>query len=280
MDRKIRNTIQGFRTTDGAGVSLVRVLGNRTVDMYDPILMLDSFDSVNPDDYIAGFPMHPHRGIETISLVVSGKMVHKDSLGNEDGIENGEVQWMTAGSGILHEEKLPASERMLGVQLWLNLPKKDKMVKPEYNSLKKDEIEEIQIDGGVLRLISGSYKDHKGYQPKYLPLDYYHITLEPNKKFKIEMESNKSVMVFTLLGDAKIAGENVPVKTAVKLTEGTSLEIESLEEEAQILFLSSDRLDEPVAWGGPIVMNTREEVQEAFLELDSGSFLKEELDYE
>ncbi|MDZ4910763.1 pirin family protein, partial [Clostridium perfringens] len=127
------------------GVSLVRVLGNTTVETYDPILMLDSFDSTNPEEYTAGFPMHPHRGIETISLVVKGNMVHKDSLGNEDGITDGEVQWMTAGSGILHEEKLPASDKMLGVQLWLNMPRKHKMAPPEYHSIKKEEIKEIPI---------------------------------------------------------------------------------------------------------------------------------------
>lgn len=279
MKRKVINQVQGFRTQDGAGVSLVRVLGNTTVSTYDPILMLDSFDSINPDDYTAGFPMHPHRGIETISLIVEGNMVHRDSLGNEDGITNGEVQWMTAGSGILHEEMLPASERMLGVQLWLNLPKKDKMVPPEYHSIKKDQIEEIEIEGGVLRLISGEYKGHKGFQPKYSPLDYYHIVLEPNSKFTVEMEEDKSVMVFLLMGDGKIADENVKVKTAVKLSEGDSLDIESLDEELQVLYLSSDMLKEPISWGGPIVMNTREELELAFTELRNGRFLKENVDY-
>ncbi|MBN2221661.1 MAG: pirin family protein, partial [Vallitaleaceae bacterium] len=128
MERTVRNQVTGYRTQDGAGVSLVRVLGNRTVDEFDPLLMLDSFDSINPSDYIAGFPLHPHRGIETISYVYRGHMTHKDSLGNEDTIGDGEVQWMTAGSGILHEENLPASDRLLGVQLWLNLAAKDKMV--------------------------------------------------------------------------------------------------------------------------------------------------------
>jgi redox-sensitive bicupin YhaK (pirin superfamily) len=172
MERKVKDKIKGFKTTDGAGVSLVRVLGNTTVETFDPILMLDSFESTNPEEYVAGFPMHPHRGIETISLIVNGNMVHKDSLGNEDGITDGEVQWMTAGSGILHEEKLPASDKLLGVQLWLNMPQKYKMAPPEYHSIKKEEIKEIPIDGGTLRLISGEYKEHKGFTGKYLPLDY------------------------------------------------------------------------------------------------------------
>lgn len=279
MKRMVKNKVRGFRTTDGAGVNLVRVLGNTTAETYDPILMLDSFDSTNPEEYTAGFPMHPHRGIETISLVVKGNMVHKDSLGNEDGITDGEVQWMTAGSGILHEEKLPASDKILGVQLWLNMPQKYKMAPPEYHSIKKEEIKEIPIDGGILRLISGQYKEHKGFMGKYLPMDYYHIILNANNKFNIETENDKSVLVFLLSGDAKVAGETISEKTAVKLTNGDSLDIESLHEDIQILFISSDKLEEPVSWGGPIVMNTREELDLAFRELSEGSFLKEKVDY-
>ena len=279
MKRKIKDRVTGFRTKDGAGVNLVRVLGHNTIETFDPILMLDSFDSTNPDEYTAGFPMHPHRGIETISLVVRGHMVHRDSLGHEDGISDGEVQWMTAGSGILHEEKLPASDKLLGVQLWLNMPKKDKMAAPEYHSIKKNDIKEIPIDGGILRLISGNYKEYEGFKGKYLPLDYYHIMLKANNKFTIETEENKSVLVFLLSGDAKVTDEIVREKTAVKLTEGDSLDIESLNEDIQILFISSDKLDEPVSWGGPIVMNTKEEVQQAFAELRNGSFLKEKVEY-
>lgn len=279
MKREIRDKVTGYRTKDGAGVSLVRVLGNTTVETYDPILMLDSFDSIDPADYVAGFPMHPHRGIETVSLISRGNMVHRDSLGNSDGITDGEVQWMTAGSGIKHEEMLPASERMLGVQLWLNMPREHKMAPPEYHSIKKEDIEEIPIDGGILRLISGQYKDHKGFAAKYSPLDFYHIYLEENKSFTIEMKEDKSVLVFLLLGDAKVAGEQVKEKTAVKLTEGTSLDIEALDEDIQILFISSDKLEEPVAWAGPIVMNTEDELRVAMHELRNGTFLKEQVDY-
>lgn len=279
MKRKITEKMKGFRTTDGAGVSLVRVLGHSTVESYDPILMLDSFDSLNPADYTKGFPLHPHRGIETITLLSRGNMVHKDSLGNEDGITDGEVQWMTAGSGILHEEALPASERMLGVQLWLNMSKKDKMAPPEYSSIKKDEIEEFPLEKGRLRLISGSYKGHQGFMGKYQALDYYHILLDKNASLTLEMEKEKSVLVFLLLGDARVAGEEVEEKTAVKLSEGTELTIEALEEAIEILFISSDRLDEPVAWGGPIVMNTKEELRQAFKDLEDGTFLKEAIHY-
>lgn len=279
MKREIREKVRGFRTKDGAGVSLVRVLSNNTIEAFDPILMLDSFDSRDPEDYRKGFPMHPHRGIETISLIVEGKMVHKDSLGNEDGITDGEVQWMTAGSGILHEELLPESDRMLGVQLWLNLPKEDKMCPPEYHSLKKDQIEEIELEGGLLRLISGNYKGHQGFQGKYQALDFYHIRLEPGASLSLDMEEDKAVLVFLLQGDGLVAGEMVEEKTAVRLGQGRSLDLGAQDQAVDFLFLSSDRLDEPVAWGGPIVMNTDQELRQAFEDLHSGNFLKENLDY-
>ncbi|MBC2576595.1 pirin family protein [Peptostreptococcus canis] len=279
MERKVKTKVRGFRTTDGAGVNLVRVLGNNTTKEFDPILMLDSFDSVNPDDYTAGFPMHPHRGIETISYVSRGKMVHRDSLGNEDGISDGEVQWMNSGSGILHEEKVPASERLLGVQLWLNLPAKDKMSKPSYNSIKNEDIKEIEIEGGKLRLLAGEYGEHQGYKGDYLPLDYYDIHLNPNAEVMLTMNMDDSVMVFTLLGDIYINGEHIEEKTAVKLTEGDRLTIKNGEKNGQVLYVSSRALNEPISWAGPIVMNTQEEVQNAFSELRSNNFIKEKVEY-
>lgn len=280
MERKIINKVQGFRTRDGAGVSLVRVLGHSTTDIYDPFLMLDSFDSVNPEDYNAGFPMHPHRGIETISYIYRGKMVHNDSLGNSDMISDGEIQWMTAGSGIMHEEILPDSERMLGVQLWLNLPAKYKFAKPNYRAIKNDEIKEIKFDGGYLRLLSGRYKEELGYQAEYLPLDYYDIHIEEGKELKIEVDSNKSVFLFTLSGDATICSEYIGEKTAVKTGEGDSITVKGVKGGSQILFLSSDRLGESIAWGGPIVMNTQKELQQAFTDLREGNFIKSKIDYE
>jgi len=279
MKRKIKEQVTGFRTQDGAGVSLVRVLGNATVEEYDPILMLDSFDSENPDDYTAGFPMHPHRGIETISYVYRGKMTHRDSLGNEDTIADGEVQWMTAGSGIMHEEKLPASERMLGVQLWLNLPAKDKMVTPAYKSIKNTEIEEIPLEHGKLRLLAGKYESHKGYMSKYLPLDYYDIHLDADSSMEITTQEDASVMLFTLLGDAYIGDVLVKEKTAVKLTQGNQITIKATSHNAQVLYVSSKRLDESVAWGGPIVMNTKKELDQAFDDLRNGTFLQKKIDY-
>ena len=279
MKRKISRLVRGYRTKDGAGVSLVRVLGNQTVREYDPILMLDSFDSTNPDDYTAGFPIHPHRGIETISYVYRGKMTHKDSLGNEDTISDGEVQWMTAGSGIMHEERLPAAERLLGVQLWLNLPAKDKMAPPAYHSIKRSEIQEVDFEWGKLRLLAGEFEGLKGYISKYLPLDYYDLHLNPNSSITLNTERERSVMVFTLSGDAYIGGELVKEKTAVKLTDGDALEIKATDERAQVLYVSSKRLDEPVVWGGPIVMNTQEELSKAFDDLRKGIFIKDKISY-
>ena len=279
MERRVIQQVRGYRTTDGAGVSLVRVLGNRTVQVYDPILMLDSFDSTNPDDYTAGFPMHPHRGIETISYVYRGYMTHKDSLGNEDTIGDGEVQWMTAGSGIMHEEKLPAAERLLGVQLWLDLPAKDKMSPPAYHSIKNADIEEIYFDWGKLRLMAGEFEGRKGYMSNYLPLDYYDLHLNPEASVIMNTERERSVMLFTLLGDAYIGGEQIIEKTAVKLSSGDRVEIKATDKRAQVLFVSSKRLDEPVAWGGPIVMNTKEELNKAFDDLRNGTFLKDKIAY-
>lgn len=277
--RSIAQQVTGFPTRDGAGVSLVRVLGHNTVESYDPFLMLDSFDSTEPSDYIAGFPMHPHRGIETISFLSSGAMTHRDSLGNEDTVTDGEVQWMTAGSGIQHEEKLPAVEKMLGVQLWLNMSKANKMAKPAYHALKKDMIETIPIAGGVLRLLAGTYKDHHGFQGLYQPLDYYDLRLEPHAEITLDVPSENSAFVFTLKGDVFVAGEYVKEKTAALTTVGDTLHLRTGDMPAEILFVSSKRLDEPVAWGGPIVMNTQAELREAFTELRLGTFLKEQLDY-
>lgn len=279
MERIVKQKIQGFRTQDGAGVNLVRVLSHDTMEEYDPILMLDSFDSTNPDEYIAGFPMHPHRGIETISYVYSGKMTHKDSLGNEDTIGDGEVQWMTAGSGILHEEKLPASDRLLGVQLWLNLPSDKKMVDPEYCAVKNHEIPELVLEEGKVRVLAGSYGDVVGHQSKYLPLDYYDLHLNQGAKLSIPTDMNRSIMIFTLMGEVRVGEELISEKTAAKLTEGDHVTITAVANHTQVLFISSSRLGEPIAWGGPIVMNTKEELQQAYYEIRQGTFIRKRIDY-
>jgi len=186
---------------------------------------------------------------------------------------------MTAGSGIMHEEKLPPAERLLGVQLWLNLPAKDKMVQPAYHSIKNKEIEEIELGIGKLRLLAGEYEGRKGFISKYLPLDYYDLHLNPNASITLNTENERSVMVFTLLGDSYIGNELVKEKTAVKLTSGDHLEIKASNKNAQVLFISSTSLDEPIAWGGPIVMNTKEELKKAFDDLSEGTFLRSKISY-
>ncbi|ERT59236.1 pirin family protein [Megasphaera vaginalis (ex Srinivasan et al. 2021)] len=278
--RSVIHTVCGVHTTDGAGVRLVRVLDNTTTDAYDPILLLDSFDSTDPADYTAGFPMHPHRGIETISYVYKGAMRHKDSLGSADTVSDGGVQWMTAGSGILHEEQLPPTKRMLGVQLWLNLPQKDKMAPPSYHAITAEKIEEIPFAGGFLRLLAGSYLQHQGFQGRYLPLDYYDIHINGNAAFTVDTKTDASVMIFTLTGSITVGAETLPEKTAAKLSPGDAVTLTAGHQGAQVLFMSSRRLDEAVTWGGSIVMNTPEELQECFRELRLGTFLKNTLSYE
>ena len=280
MIRKVTEQIQGQRTKDGAGVSLVRVLGNQTADAYDPFLMLDAFDSANPDDFKAGFPMHPHRGIETVTFIAGGSMTHRDHLGTEMTVRDGEAQWLTAGSGAFHEE-MPGGEHLIGTQLWLNLPAKDKMTaEPAYHGITRDEIREFPFPGGKLRLLTGTYQEYKGWQGKYLPLDYYDIHLDPHAELTIDVEENRSAFVFTLLGDAEVSGTSVREKTAARLGTGDQVTLKAGDAPSEILFMSSVRLDEPVAWYGPIVMNSEEELYQAFKELNEGTFIKKEEKYD
>src|SRR5665647_67662 len=156
--RTIRKIVTGKNTIDGAGVKLVRVIGYNDTKDFDPFLMLDAFDSTDPDDYTRGFPWHPHRGIETITYLIKGDIEHGDSLGNKGSILDGDCQWMTAGSGIIHQEMPKACERMLGVQLWLNLPAKDKMAEPKYRDIRLQDIPAVKEDAAIVRVISGEYK--------------------------------------------------------------------------------------------------------------------------
>ena len=281
MLRHAANVVKGYRTQDGAGVSLVRVLGDHTARDFDPFLMLDSFDSTNPDDYTAGFPLHPHRGIETVSYLREGAMHHRDIMGFEDTVTSGEVQWMCAGSGVEHEETIPAARRLLGVQLWLNLPAAEKMAQPTYHAVKRDDIESVPLDGAVLRLLAGRYvdengKSHQGFVGSHLPLDYYELTVEAGHSVEIPVDEDRSVLAFTLEGPALIGGLPLGEKTAVKLVEGDHVGITATgEKPSVVLLMSSVALREPIAWGGPIVMNSTAELRQAFRDLDEGTFIKE-----
>ncbi len=279
MARKVIKTVQGFPAVDGDGVQLVRVLGNKTVYDFDPFLMLDSFDTTDPEAWKHGFPRHPHRGIETVTFMSQGEVTHRDNLGNQATVGDGGAQWLTAGSGAYHSEFMNAKDRLLGLQLWLNLPQKEKMSEPYYHSINNDKIQEILVEGGKLRLLTGNYLDHKGFQSPHLPLDYYNIFLEPNATLTIPTDAKRSVMVFTLVGDAIVAGKHIAEKTAVKLGDGDSVEIKAGDKPIEIMLMSSIALNEPIAWYGPIVMNDNNELRQAVSDLQNGTFVKSKIDY-
>ncbi|MDR2302781.1 MAG: pirin family protein [Deltaproteobacteria bacterium] len=272
--REFKKAVKGHATVDGAGVHLVRVLNDRTVEDYDPFLMLDSFDATDPSLYVKGFPYHPHRGIETITYIIEGQMIHEDSLGNKGTINSGESQWMTAGSGIMHQEMPQASKRMLGAQIWLNLPKKDKMAPPRYFDIKKDMIPVIEDGPATVRVISGHYKGTQGVTPKYVPATLYDVSIKPNSLFEIDTVPTDNVFVFLVEGPIKTAGHDCEVKSAVLYGPGDRIELETKAEPSRLIYFSGPPIKEPVAWGGPIVMNTREELEEAFDELGKGTFIK------
>lgn len=279
MERKVIQKVKGFRATDGAGVSLVRVLGHETVYDFDPFLMLDSFDSTDQREYSAGFPTHPHRGIETVTFLAKGRMTHGDHLGTTQTISDGEAQWLTAGSGAFHSEQ-PGGNHLIGLQLWLNLPKKDKMTAaPAYHGITNDEIQEFPFEGGKLRLLTGEYQGHKGWQGKYLPLDYYDIHMNPGAKITLDVKPENTVMVFTLVGDIVTGGTHVEMKTAARLVDGDTVTIEAGRDGADVMLMSAPALHEPISWYGPIVMNTQSEIRTAIHELNDGTFVKQNTKY-
>ncbi len=273
--REIIKTVQGHRTTDGAGVRLVRVLGYRDTADFDPFLMLDSFDSTDPEDYIAGFPLHPHRGIETITYLIAGRIDHEDSLGNKGVIHSGESQWMTAGSGILHQEMPQPSERMLGLQLWLNLPAAKKMANPAYLTITPDMIPMVQKDTMQVRVLSGRFEGASGVSPRHIAASIFDVALDVGATAQLPVNPDEMVFVFLIEGDGIIGGQTIPAKTAVLFGEGDTISVSAPQTFAlRFIFFSGKALHEPVAWGGPIVMNTREELDHAFNELQRGTFIK------
>ena len=273
--REIQKTVRGQRAVDGAGVRLVRVLGNADVYDFDPFLMLDSFDSTNPSDYTAGFPWHPHRGIETITYLISGRIEHMDSLGNKGVISSGESQWMTAGSGILHQEMPQVADRMLGFQLWLNLPRKEKMAEPAYLSITPKDIPLITSGKAAIRVLSGKYGDANGVFPRHIPASIFDISLPRGESLTLPTKPEENVFVFLIEGDAVVNATLISEKTAVLFGGGDSVSFSAApERDLRIIFFSGKALHEPIAWGGPIVMNTREELDQAFDELRRGTFIK------
>lgn len=275
-ERKIKRKVQGNSAIDGAGVHLIRVLGPETIEDFDPFLMLDSFDSKNPEDYIKGFPWHPHRGIETITYLAKGEIEHSDSLGNTGSIKEGQTQWMTAGSGIMHQEMPQAVPEMLGLQFWLNLPREEKMTSPKYFDIVENMIGVKEENNVTVKVISGEYNGVKGASSHHIPTNLYDISLKAGAHIEIPVKEDETVFVFTLVGDCIVVGENVDAKTAVLLEDGDTISLTAPENsDAKVIFAMAKPLHEPVSWGGPIVMNTREELEHAFQELNTGDFVKE-----
>ncbi len=269
--------VSGRRTTDGAGVSLVRVFGRPDVKDFDPFLMLDAFDSRDPNDYIKGFPWHPHRGIETITYLIRGEMEHGDSLGNSGTIRGGDCQWMTAGSGIIHQEMPKPAERLLGAQLWLNLPAKDKMCPPKYNDLVSGEIPVVKEESGEVRILSGAYGAVRGpMKADYVQPRYLDVLVSGGESWALETPPGATVFIYIVEGEGSFGpgeGTTVDEKNAVLFSKGETFAVKAAEKGVRFLYLEGEPLKEPVAWGGPIVMNTKEELDQAFKDLEDDTFI-------
>ncbi|TWH51855.1 pirin family protein [Sporomusa sp. KB1] len=276
--RTVKKIITGEKAVDGAGVRLVRVIGHSDTEDFDPFLMLDAFDSVNPTDYVKGFPWHPHRGIETITYLVQGNIEHEDSLGNQGSILDGECQWMTAGAGIIHQEMPKPSERMLGVQLWLNLPAKNKMVVPKYHGIAKADIPIIDEGERKIHIIAGSYNGKTGaMEGDYVKPLYLDVEVNPGVEWSLDTEEDATVFVYILQGEGTFGSasdEFISAKHAILFNEGRKFRVKASDNGIRFLLMSGQPLREPIAWGGPIVMNTREELNVAFKELEENKFIK------
>ena len=276
--REIRKVVTGTTQYDGAGVKLVRVISLPDVLDFDPFLMLDAFDSTNSDDYTKGFPWHPHRGIETVTYLISGNIEHMDSLGNKGNILDGCCQWMTAGGGILHQEMPQSSNRMLGVQLWLNLPRRDKMTTPKYHDIRADMVPKIEEDGNTIRVISGQYKGNQGaVQGEYVKMLFLDVDMKPGARWELETMIDTTLFVYIVEGEGCFDGSNgkvIPRRSAVLLNNGEKLIASATGIGLRFLLFCGAKLNEPIAWGGPIVMNTQEELKRAFKDIDDGTFTR------
>jgi redox-sensitive bicupin YhaK (pirin superfamily) len=280
QSRKARQLVTGQPTTDGAGVELVRVIGQRALMDLDPFLLLDAFRSDNPDDYIAGFPSHPHRGFETVTYLLNGRMRHKDNAGNEGVIEAGGIQWMTAGKGIVHSE-MPEQENGLleGFQLWINLPASHKMTNPTYQEHAIDGIPVEERAGARIRVITGSTSqgtEGPVTQPLTEPL-YLDVSLEANSQFNESVSPGHTAFVYVIDGTIKMEseqGETVSIgrDQLVVLSDGAGLTLDSENQPARFLLIAGKPLNEPIARGGPFVMNTHAELKQAFNDYQSGRF--------
>ncbi len=276
--RHLEREITGLSTSDGAGVKLLRSLGSGPHARLDPFLMLDEFSSVNPGDYIAGFPPHPHRGFETVTYLLDGHMRHEDHMGNVGHIQSGGVQWMTAGRGVIHSEMPEQVEgRMRGFQLWINLPAKEKMKPAMYRDIPPEQIPVLKLaNGGAVKVIAGSIAVEQ--QTVQGPIHgisteplYFDITLPSNSQISFDVPSRHHAFVYVYEGKVQIGERIVNNHSAGVLSEGERVSLQSLDQETRFLVLAGKPIGEPVVQYGPFVMNTRAEVEQAVMDYQNGT---------
>jgi len=276
--RYIANAAAGMPASDGAGVSLTRVIGTPSLDMVDPFLMLDEFGSDDPDAYMAGFPDHPHRGFETVTVMLAGRVRHGDSVGNEGVIGPGDVQWMTAGRGIVHSEMPEMTDGLMrGFQLWVNLPAAQKMTAPRYQDIPAANIPSADFAGGSARVISGVFGAKTGPAEPGVPVRLLHVSLEAGGVFQAEPADGANVFVYMADGaasGAKEDGEEIGLGDGIiAVLEGTGpVRLTAGDSGAVFLYAEGQPINEPVARYGPFVMNTRDELARAVDDFRAGKF--------
>ena len=274
--RKIQQLIPGLPASDGAGVKLIRSLGSADRLRADPFLMLDAFSSENPDDYVAGFPSHPHRGFETVTYLLDGHLLHEDHLGNRGNLKAGGVQWMTAGRGIIHSE-MPQQEngRMRGFQLWINLPAKEKMKPAGYRDIQPGEIPVVAFQGGRVKIVAGTYEGTTGpMQGVTTEPSYWDVQLEPGKEFKAGILETHTAYIYPFEGSVEIADRVLHAHQGGVLGSGDTVEVKAGAQGARFLLLAARPIKEPVVQYGPFVMNTRAEIEQAIRDYQSGALTK------
>jgi len=279
--REVRIILKSRSTMEGAGVRLKRAFGDVDPTL-DPFLLLDDFHSDNPNDYMAGFPWHPHRGIETITYMIRGRIEHGDSMKNNGVIGAGDVQWMTAGSGIIHQEMPKKNEDdpyLAGFQLWANLPASHKMMNPRYRDITKEQIPEVVVNDKVkVKIICGEVNGVKGpVQDIITDPEYLDVSIKPNSEFNHSIVRSHNAFAYVIEGEATFDPSNdelVGVEYLVIYREGDEVLIQTKDKSVRFLLISGKPIGEPVAWRGPIVMNTEEELRIAFNEYNKGTFIK------
>tara|TARA_A100001011_G_scaffold332505_1_gene359668 strand:+ start:4178 stop:5020 length:843 start_codon:yes stop_codon:yes gene_type:complete len=275
---EIKKIIKALNASDGAGVKLKRSIGTPEADYVDPFLMLDEFGSENKDDYIAGFPPHPHRGIETVTYMLSGKFEHEDSTGSKGEMEPGDVQWMKTGRGIIHSE-MPAMSggKLLGFQLWVNMPAKLKKNKPEYLYIKASELGFHKDKEKTIKIIAGKFQKAEGPIKKHnVEPTYFHVLLNEAKEFKYEISESHNSFIYLLRGQLKIGNkkhDETKKSNLILLEKGNKLIVNAIKN-SEFLFISGKPIGEPIARGGPFVMNTKAEILEAIQDYNNGTFAK------